>query len=278
MQIPYKVLLIFVLSSAMTLTGGEFSHALGCQAREAASASAGGLLQEVDGLPLVFATDFESTDAGDLPAEFEFTDAAAWKIESVEERGNVLSQHKASSYQPPHRSPHNVGLVKDLWVRDLVLTARVRSTIRDYGHRDACVFFGHRDAAHFYYVHFGKQTDDHANQVFIVNDAARTKISDRTTTGTPWDDSWHHVKIVRNTEQGDIKVYFDNMETPVMEASSKAFVSGRVGLGSFDDTTQWDDVRIYGQVVEGAVKHRQRTKTPPDTGRRLKRRNDPDGI
>lgn len=43
--------------------------------------------------------------------------------------------------------------------------------------RDACLVFGYQDPSHFYYVHLGKQADDHANQVFIVNDAAQLKIS-----------------------------------------------------------------------------------------------------
>ena len=49
-----------------------------------------------------------------------------------------------------------------------------------------CVFFGYQDDSHLYYVHLGKKTDDHANQVFIVNEAPRTKISTKTTDGIPW--------------------------------------------------------------------------------------------
>lgn len=205
--------------------------------------------QELAGLPLVFSSDFEAADA-DVSETFDLTDATAWKLEAATEtdRGQVLSQFKKSDYAPKHRSPLSIALVKEPVVGDFVLTARVRSTIPDYGHRDACVFFGHQDADNFYYVHFGKQTDDHANQIFIVNDAPRIKISTKTTEGTPWDDAWHQVKIVRDVESGQIEVYFDDMQQPVMTASNKEFAAGRIGFGSFDDTTQWDDIRLYGLV------------------------------
>jgi hypothetical protein len=114
--------------------------------------------------------------------------------------GAVYSQHKKrSNYEPPHRSPYNISLLEDVVVSDFVLVAKVRSTHPDYGHRDVCLFFGYQDPAHFYYVHLGKQADDHANQIFIVNEAPRKKISITSTSGTDWDDEWHNVKIVRKT-------------------------------------------------------------------------------
>jgi hypothetical protein len=35
-----------------------------------------------------------------------------------------------------------------------------------------------------------------------------------------------------------------------MRATDRTFLSGQIGLGSFDDTGNWDDVRLYGQVLE----------------------------
>jgi hypothetical protein len=135
-------------------------------------------------------------------------------------------------------------------VSDFVLVAKVRSTHPDYGHRDVCLFFGYQDPAHFYYVHLGKQADDHANQIFIVNEAPRKKISITSTTGTNWDDEWHNVKIVRKTSDGTIEVYFDDMDKPVMTAKDDTFRWGRIGLGSFDDTSDWDTVKLTGMKAE----------------------------
>ncbi len=198
-------------------------------------------------LPLLFEDDFEKG-----AERWEPTDPAAWKVvDAGGKRGKVYSQFvKQSNYKPPHRSPYNVSLIKGLNVGDFVLEAKCQSTVKDYPHRDMCLFFGWQDNAHFYYVHLGKKTDDHANQIFIVNAADRKKISTRTTPGTNWDDEWHDVKIVRSVEKGTIEVYFDDMKTPVMTATDKNFTWGRVGVGTFDDTGNWDDVKLRGVKVE----------------------------
>jgi hypothetical protein len=194
--------------------------------------------------PLLFSDDFSKG-----AERWEPTDAKAWKVADTK-RGKVYSQFRQSEYKPPHRSPINFALVKDLNVADVVLEASVRSTVKDYPHRDVCLFFGYQDPAHFYYVHLGKKADDHANQIFIVNGAPRTKISTKTTDGTPWDDGWHHVKVVRKVGDGTIAVYFDDMTKPAMTARDKTFRRGRVGIGSFDDTADWADVKVYGTRVE----------------------------
>lgn len=196
-------------------------------------------------LPLILSEDFS---AG--ADRWEPTDAKAWKVGSDAEGNKFLSQHAKSSYNPPHRSPFNIALLKDVVVGDFVLEARCRSTVKDYAHRDMCLFFGYQDPAHFYYVHLGKKTDDHANQIFIVNDAPRIKISSLTSEGTPWTDAWHRVKVVRQVSTGLIAVYYDDMERPVMKATDKTFAWGRIGLGTFDDTGDWDDVKLNGTKVE----------------------------
>ena len=109
-----------------------------------------------------------------------------------------------------------------------------------------CLFFGWQDPEHFYYVHLGQKTDDHANQVFLVNEAPRTKISTFTTPGTPWDSDWHTVRIKRRVGSGLIEVYWDDMAQPVMRANDRTFQWGQVGIGSFDDTGDWDDIRLFG--------------------------------
>jgi hypothetical protein len=200
---------------------------------------------EKDTLPLLYESGFEKG-----ADDWQPTDENAWKVKKTD-KGNVYSQFKKhSKYKPPHRSPYNISLLKDVIVGDFELTARVLSTHPDYGHRDVCLFFGYQDSAHFYYVHLGKKTDDHANQIFIVNEKPRAKISIKTTKGTNWDDKWHNVKIVRSAADGTIEVFYDDMKNPVMVAKDKTFTWGRIGLGSFDDTGDWDDVKLRGVKVK----------------------------
>jgi hypothetical protein len=196
------------------------------------------------GLPLVFREDFSANGLKSL----EPSDAQAWKIETLD--GNpVASQFQHLVTQTPVRSPFNRAVFKDLVVSDCVLDVRLQSTARDYPHRSLCLFFGYQDPAHLYYVHFGQKTDDHANQIFIVNNEPRKKISTKSTEGTPWNNDWHHAQVVRKVESGRIDIFFDDMETPVMTAVDKTFTWGQVGIGSFDDTGRFDDVLVYGTKV-----------------------------
>jgi hypothetical protein len=202
-----------------------------------------GARSEEKQLPVVFEEDFE-----DGAGAWKPFDATAWKLEKAN-GSQVYSQFKKETdYKPPHRSPFLISLLQDVVVTDFDLQVRVKSTHPDYGHRDACIVFGFQDPAHFYYVHLGKQADDHANQIFVVDDAPRTKISLKSTAGTAWDDEWHTVRIRRDVGSGTVEIYFDDLEKPVMVAKDDRFAYGQIGLGSFDDTTQWDDLQLRGNL------------------------------
>ena len=123
-----------------------------------------------------------------------------------------------------------------------------------YDHLDLCLFFGYEAPDRFYYVHLGKRADPHAHSIFLVNRKPRVSIAKERTDGTPWDQGWHHVRVRRETQSGLIEVFWDDMEKPVMRAQDRTFLSGRVGLGSFDDTGRFDDIRLWGQKTPKAAK------------------------
>lgn len=209
------------------------------------SVAADSVPEEKNGLRLLFSEDFEKG-----ADRWEPTDLKAWKI-VTQGNNHVFSQFvKNSDYKPPHRSPFNRAMIKDLVVGSFILDVKLQSTIPDYAHRDLCLFFGSQDPAHLYYVHLGKRMDPHANNIFLVDAADRKSISITTTEGTPWDDDWHHVRLVRDVKSGKIEVYFDDMQKPAMTAEDKSFTWGRVGIGSFDDTGNFDDVRLWGEKAE----------------------------
>jgi hypothetical protein len=197
------------------------------------------------GMPLLFADDFESGNAD----RWEPSDLKAWRVVNVGDN-HVFSQFQQSKVKTPVRSPFNRAMVKGITVGDFVFEARVQSTARDYPHRDLCLFFGFQDPAHMYYVHLAKKADAHANSIFLVNGADRVSIAKKRTDGTNWDDNWHTARILREVNTGAIAVYFDDMKEPVMTAEDKTLTWGQVGLGSFDDTGNFDDVRLWGVKTE----------------------------
>ena len=58
---------------------------------------------------------------------------------------------------------------------------------------------------------------------------------------------WHNVKLVRDSKKGTIEIYFDDMKKIHMSAVDKTFGKGRIGLGSFDDMNDFDDIKIWGK-------------------------------
>jgi hypothetical protein len=200
------------------------------------------------GLPLILQEDFEhgmdrweTTDPD--PAD------SVWEIIEIGAPGNhALRVTGASKYEPPYRSPLSIAWLKDVRVGDFELTVRVQNTNPSGGnHRDLCIFWGRQDASHFYYVHFGQKADPHACQIFIVNGAPRTMITVDQAEGTPWTDGWHQLKVVRRVADGTIEAYFDDMTKPLMTARDTTFGAGQIGIGTFDDSGNFDDLVLRGE-------------------------------
>ena len=81
----------------------------------------------------------------------------------------------------------------------------------------------------------------------IVNGAPRKALTENKNL-TPWkNDAWHKVKLTRRSSDGLIRVYFDDMEKPHMEVKDTTFGKGQIGIGSFDDMNDFDDVVIRGR-------------------------------
>ena len=177
---------------------------------------------------------------------WEPTDPKAWKLEKKDSR-TFYSLHAKSNYKTKVRSPFNISLLKGSEVGDFVLDVDLRSTIKVYGHQDLCLFFGHQDPEHYYYVHLGRKADAHANSIFLVNNAPRVSIAKTRTEGTDWSRGWHRARIRREAASGKIEVFFDDMQEPVMTTIDKTFTHGRVGIGSFDDTGDFDAIRLWGK-------------------------------
>ena len=199
----------------------------------------------------LFADDFEHGLDGWATTDANSTQRG-WELRSTVDAPvqRFLRVTGNSNYQPPHRSPLSVALVKDVVVGSFELTARVQNTNSQAGgHRDLCFFWGFQDPAHFYYVHLGAQPDPHSSQIFIVDGAPRQMITENKSPGIPWTDGWHDVKVVYQRETGLMQVYFDDLTVPVLIAKDTTFDWGRVGLGTFDDHGNFDKVRLRGEAI-----------------------------
>ncbi len=191
-------------------------------------------------LPLLLTEDFEN---GRI--RWTTTDDSAWRIEKVDGSHVFGLIRRRSDYQPKVRSPHNIALLY-IEATDFVLTFDVKSTKDTGNHRDCCVFFGYQNPTNFYYAHLGARPDPHSGQIMLVKDAPRRALTTNEKR-VPWDDGWHKVKVVRDSGSGKIEVYFDDMETPHMAVVDRTFGKGKIGLGSFDDMNDFDNVVLRGR-------------------------------
>ena len=206
------------------------------------------LAAPADDAPVTYEQKFDTPDA---LTDFVVSDPAVWKVAAGPDGGFLeLAYDKKtykSSYQPKHRSPIHIALIKDRVFTDFVLDCEMQSTTAPYGHQDGCLFFGFQDPQHYYYVHMAVAADANAHNVFIVNDAARKNIAKETTKGITWKEGeWHKVRLARDTKTGSVEVFFDDLTKPVMRATDKTFAKGRIGFGSFDDMVRVRNIRITG--------------------------------
>jgi hypothetical protein len=202
-----------------------------------------------EGYRLLYAQSFEKAES---IADFEFTSPEKWRWAAwdAEKKDGCLESLGAGKYRPKVRSPLVIALISGRVFEDFILEANLLQTGREYGHRDMCLFFGFTTPGQYYYVHMATKADKNAHNVFIVNDKPRTNIATKTTKGIDWGKAkWHKVRLERKASDGSIRVFFDDMATPIMEASDKTFPTGCIGFGSFDDVGMIDDVRIWGPKV-----------------------------
>ena len=195
---------------------------------------------------LLYSQDFSKPDA---IKDFVMTDPSAWKV-STEDRP-ALELTKQSKYKPPFRSPVNIALIAGKVFGDCIIEADCLQTGREYGHRDMCIFYGFQSPSKFYYTHIASAADPHAHNCFLVNDAARVAIAKETTKGVEWGlGVWQKVRIERKVSDGTIRVFFNDMEKPIMTAQDKTHGAGLVGFGSFDDTGKVTNIRIWGREMQ----------------------------
>lgn len=199
------------------------------------------LVADESSLPIVFSEDFEEGID-----RWEILDPMTWELSETDGNTTLGITERKSEYKPAVRSPGHVALIRDIDVADFELTFKVRSTKDTGNHRDCCVFFAWQDKTHFYYSHLGAKPDPHSGQIMIVKDAPRKAMTNNERL-TPWDDEWHTVKVTRTASTGEIAVYFDDMDQPHMQVTDTTFRRGRIGIGSFDDLNEFDDIVLRGR-------------------------------
>jgi len=193
-----------------------------------------------------------------MSEDFEDGEAQGWEPNIPDnwmigqEWGSLCYQLNAPGTQGEVRAPTSWSLLKDFDVSCFIFSGRVRcKSPVDNPHRDMVVVFHYQDPTHFCYVHFSASSDELHNIIGLVDGKDRVKInleSPGESDARLTDMGFHDFKVSYNAETGEIKAYLDDMRTPILTAADKTFGHGLVGVGSFDDTGSFDDIRLWGKM------------------------------
>ncbi len=123
----------------------------------------------------------------------------------------------------------------------------VEADAKPLGHSLIFVF-AYRDPAHFDYAHLS--TDTAAKQpvhngVFHVYGGERVRISAPDGPAAfSASGQWYHLRLRFSGKSGAVDVAVDGQSVPALHAVDLSLRSGRVGIGSFDETGEFKNVRI----------------------------------
>ena len=80
--------------------------------------------------------------------------------------------------------------------------------------------------------------------IFIVNGEPRKRIAGTEADPALPDRDWHTVRVRRDVQSGSIEVFIDDSQEPLFNVVDHTFTCGQIGFGSFDETGDFDDIRL----------------------------------
>jgi hypothetical protein len=170
-----------------------------------------------------------------------------WIISTEKDRGNVLHLQKSGPIpQTPLRRPANLLLLPAAPQGPFTLDLDVRTLQMKEKGADICLFYAVQDEVHYAYVHLSNDSDGKVHQVIMNVDGTaktRTRIHQEKKPPPSLTGEWQHVRLIRDND-GNVQVYVDDMTTPVMTTQNSPAIPGRIGIGSFNDRAQFDNITL----------------------------------
>ena len=168
--------------------------------------------------------------------------ASDWAV-AQDNGGEVLRLVQAREPLPGPRRPIQFALTDLPDYVQLTIEADVKPLARSL-----LIVFGYRDEAHFDYAHLSTDTGAKQpvhNGVFHVYGGERVRISsERGPAAFPSTGRWYHVKLTHDSRTGAVGVSVDGQSLPALTAVDSSLGSGKAGIGSFDETAEFKNVKI----------------------------------
>jgi hypothetical protein len=119
--------------------------------------------------------------------------------------------------------------------------------------RSLIIVYAWQDDAHYNYAHISVDMaakENVHNGLFHIFGGERVRISSLAGPGSLPTEDWTPVKLVFDGESGRCYVEVNGQRNPSLEAADLSLRWGRVGLGSFDETGEFRNVRVTGETRE----------------------------
>jgi hypothetical protein len=160
----------------------------------------------------------------------------------------TLSLIKGREPLPGPRRPFNFALTDVPAYSKITVEADARTL-----GRSLIVVFAYKDEAHFNYAHFSTDAGDQQpvhNGIFHVYGGERVRISnERGPAAFAASGKWYHVTLTHDPATGRAVGTVDGKPVPALEGVDLSLGAGKIGIGSFDETAEFKNVKI---TVTGA--------------------------
>ena len=196
--------------------------------------------------PVIRSLTFQDTfEQGKLSA-WEFPFPEDWQI-LAEGPNHFLHMIRSRPPGVPRR-PLQFALLRGPKVGSFELRTRLRRE-----GRSMIVVYNYVDTLHFNYVHLsvdrGAEQPVH-NGIFIVDGGPRSRLAGTNAEPALPDQDWHTVRIVRDAKSELTEVFMDDSKRPLFSATAPQFNCGRLGIGSFDETGDFDDEQLHSNDAD----------------------------
>nr|WP_321454239.1 hypothetical protein [uncultured Carboxylicivirga sp.] len=175
--------------------------------------------------------------------DFEYSNADKWLISKQGKPGKSLKCLGKGEYTTENGSPEILAILKDYEVSDFILEMTIQQNGKNFGLLDFCVFYGVKDKEHYQYAQIAGHADKKTYKIFEVNGDKPHTIGQNKNDGVLWGiNQWHQLKVVRNTQDKSLKVYFNN--ELILETDNDVVNSGLIGFGSTNSAIKVDNIKL----------------------------------
>jgi hypothetical protein len=116
--------------------------------------------------------------------------------------------------------------------------------------RDLLLIVGWKGPLDYTYIHFSAENSKVHNVIMRVKPDGREQLPHATRPAAKLlKKDWQTIRVWYDKPTGMLRCYVDEMETPMMSCKIGDLPTGAVGVGSFDDMVEFDDVVLKAEAA-----------------------------